>query len=97
VTLYRLTRTGRVVRSGILLRDVPGSLAKLSGLIGQSNANILHIIHERSTRDIPIGYSKVILILDTRGPEHIREIKKGLKEKGYSLTLSTKNLLIASP
>jgi threonine dehydratase len=80
-----LSQTGRVVRCGVLLRDAPGALAKLSNLIAQYKANILHIIHERAARDIPIGFSKVILVLETRGQEHIREIEKGLKEKGYSL------------
>jgi threonine dehydratase len=80
-----LAQTGRVVRFGVILRDVPGALAKLCGLIAQQDANILHIIHERAAKDIPIRFSKVILILETRGPEHIREIEKGLKEKGYLL------------
>jgi threonine dehydratase len=65
------------------LRDVPGALAKLSGLIAQYHANILHIIHERTAKDIPIAFSKVILVLETRGPDHIREIRKRLKENGY--------------
>jgi threonine dehydratase len=80
-----LTRTGRMARFEVLLRDVPGSLTKLTGLVAQHHANILHIIHERAASDIPIGFSKVILVLETRGPEQIREIKKGLKEKGYLL------------
>ena len=80
-----LAQTGRVVRMSILLRDVPGALARLTNLIGQHRANILHIIHERAARDIPIGFSKVILVLETRGSDHVREIKKGFKEKGYSL------------
>jgi threonine dehydratase len=82
-----LGQTGRLVRMSILLRDVPGALAKLTTLVAQHRANILHIIHERAARDIPIGFSKVILILETRGSDHIREIKKGLKEKGYSRQL----------
>jgi threonine dehydratase len=84
-----LSQTGRVVRFGVLLRDAPGALAKLSSLVAQYKANILHIIHERAAKDIPFGYSKVILVLETRGPEHIRKIKGGLREKGYILrTLS---------
>ena len=82
-----LAQTGRLVRMSILLRDVPGALARLTSLVAQHHANILHIIHERATKDIPIGFSKVILVLETRGPDHIREIKKGLKEKGYSLQI----------
>jgi len=80
-----LAQTGRLVRMSILLRDVPGALAKLAALAGQQRANILHIIHERAARDIPIGFSKVILMLETRGPDHIREIRKGLESEGYSL------------
>jgi threonine dehydratase len=80
-----LAQTGRLVRFGVLLRDVPGALAKLSGLVAQHRANILHIIHERAAKDIPIGFSRVILVLETRGSDHIREIKKGLEAKGYPL------------
>ena len=80
-----LAQTGRLVRFTILLRDVPGALAKLTRLVAQHRANILHIIHERAAKDIPIGFSKVILVLETRGSDHIREIRGGLKEKGYSL------------
>ena len=82
-----LAQTGRLVRVSILLRDVPGALAKLTNLVGQHRANILHIIHERAAKDIPIGFSKVILVLETRGSDHIREIKKGFREKGYSLQI----------
>ena len=80
-----LAQTGRVVRFGVILRDVPGALAKLSSLVAQHQANILHIIHERAAKDIPIGFSKVILVLETRSPEHIRKIEKGLKKNEYSL------------
>ncbi len=78
-----LSQTGRVVRFEVVLRDAPGALAKLSSLVAEYNANILHIIHERTASDIPIGSSKVILVLETRGPEHIREIKRGLKKANY--------------
>jgi threonine dehydratase len=82
-----LAQTGRLVRMSILLRDVPGALAKLSTLVAQHRANILHIIHERATKDIPIGFSKAILVLETRGPDHIREIQQGFRAKGYSLQM----------
>jgi threonine dehydratase len=80
-----LTQTGRLVRVEILLRDLPGALAQLTALIGQCQANILHIIHERAARNIPIGFSRVVLVLETRGREHISVIKTRLKERGYPL------------
>ncbi|HUL22864.1 MAG TPA: threonine ammonia-lyase [Thermodesulfobacteriota bacterium] len=82
-----LSQTGRLVRMSILLSDVPGSLSTLTNLIARHRANILHIIHERVAKEIPIGFSKVILVLETRGPDHIREVKKGVKAKGYSVQI----------
>jgi threonine dehydratase len=82
-----LAQTGRLVRMGILLRDVPGALANLTNLVGQHRANILHIIHERTAKDIPIGFSKVVLVLETRGADHIREVQKALGEKGYAIQM----------
>jgi threonine dehydratase len=82
-----LAQTGRLVRMIVLLRDVPGALARLTNLVAQYRANILHIIHERAAKDIPIGFSKVILVLETRGSDHIQEIQQGLRAKGYSLEI----------
>jgi threonine dehydratase len=82
-----LAQTGRLVRLEVLLRDIPGALSRISSLVAQHHANILHIIHERAAKDIPIGFSKVILVLETRSSDHIREIHKGLKEKDYSFQI----------
>jgi threonine dehydratase len=82
-----LAQTGRLVRMSILLRDVPGALANLTSLVAGYQANILHIIHERAAKDIPIGFSKVVLVLETRGPDHIQEIQQGFRAKGYSLQI----------
>jgi threonine dehydratase len=82
-----LAEKGRLVRISILLRDIPGALAKLADLIACYRANILHIIHERTPRDIPIGFSRVILVLETRGREHIREIQRGLRKEGYPIQI----------
>ncbi len=38
---------------------------------------------EQVPKEIPLGFSKVILVLEARGPEHFGEIKKGLKKEGY--------------
>ena len=80
-----LVQTGRIARFEVLVREASGTLARLISLIAEHRANTLHIIHERAAKDIPIGFSKVILILETRGPDHVRFIKKALVAQGYSL------------
>jgi threonine dehydratase len=82
-----LAQTGRLVRMSVFLRDIPGALAKLTNLVAEHQANILHLLHERAAKDIPIGFSKVILVLETRGSDHIRDIQRGLRAKGYFLQI----------
>jgi threonine dehydratase len=78
-----LALTGRLIRLEVSLRDIPGALAKIADLVGRHHANFLHVIHERTAKDIPIGYSRVVLALETRGLDHTREIRNALREEGY--------------
>lgn len=80
-----LARTGRLLRLEVLLRDVPGALAELTSLVARNQANILHIFHERTARDVPLGFSRVVLTLETRGSDHVRQVRKGLKDYGYEM------------
>ncbi|WP_243688150.1 hypothetical protein [Geotalea toluenoxydans] len=67
------------------LDDVPGSLARLSADIAATNANISLITHDRRSKALPIGKTEVLLELETRGFEHIRETVEYLDKRGYGL------------
>jgi threonine dehydratase len=83
-----LAKTGRIIRIVITLRDVPGSLANISRIIAAGGANILHIFHDRISKGIPIGHTKVVLELETAGADHIQEILGKLKEEDYAVELA---------
>jgi threonine dehydratase len=83
---YGLAKAGRRTRVQIDLHDRPGELQKLLALIGASGANVRAIEHDRGRRDIPIGSARVVLELETRGPDHIREVQQRLAEHGYQIT-----------
>ncbi len=78
-----LVKNGRVMRLQVRMQDVPGSLARLLELIASSQANVLHIYHDRGGRGTPIYVTHVDLELETRGPLHIRQIEKNLTFAGY--------------
>lgn len=82
-----LVTSGRLMRLEVELQDIPGSLSRLTSLLADARANILHVSHDRLRRDVPIGCTKVDLDLETRGPEHIREILRLLRRRGYSASL----------
>ena len=80
-----LVRDGRVVRLAVLVRDRPGGLARLTSLVAEARANVLHIRHDRAATRAPVGESEVALTLETAGPEHIAEVVRRLTEAGYTV------------
>jgi threonine dehydratase len=79
-----LVKDGRLVRLGVLLRDVPGALARLTALVADEHANILQIIHDRAfSRLAAIGQTEVELTLETSGPKQISAVKRRLEAAGY--------------
>lgn len=80
-----LLKNGRIMRLKINLKDIPGALSKLLRLIARLQANVLHIFHDRDIKDLPIHMTYVELELETRGPDHIEEIKSALGQAGHHL------------
>ena len=80
-----LIQSGRIMRVGVMLEDVPGALAGLLKCIADGNANVLHIHHYRSRRDFPINVTAVELELETRGEGHSAALQAALREAGYTL------------
>ena len=79
-----LVKDGRLVRLGVLLRDRPGELARLSTLIAEARANIVHIEHDRAfARWAGIGETEVELTLETSGREQIAALLTRLRADGY--------------
>lgn len=81
-----LVAGGRYLKLKVELADVPGSLARLATDIAATRANIYLINHDRRSPALPIGRTEVILELETRGYEHIREVIDQLDGKGYEVT-----------
>jgi threonine dehydratase len=80
-----LVKDGRIVRLTVLLRDRPGSLARLTALVAEARANVLHIGHDRAFSRARLGETEVELTLETSGREHIEAVKRHLHEAGYTV------------
>jgi len=80
-----LVKDGRVVRLTVLLRDRPGSLARLTGLVAETRANVLHIGHDRAFSRARLGETEVELTLETSGRDHIAAVTRHLLEAGYTV------------
>ncbi|HET7876241.1 MAG TPA: threonine ammonia-lyase [Methylomirabilota bacterium] len=80
-----LVKDGRLVRLSVVLRDRPGQLARLTALVAEARANVLHIEHDRAFARTPVGETEVELTLETSGREQIEAIKRRLADAGYSV------------
>jgi threonine dehydratase len=82
-----LVKGGRKIFLDTLIQDRPGTLWRLLNLVAETGANVLSVTHNRSTRDVAIGYAKVELELETVNEEHIEKIKNVLTENGYNFII----------
>jgi threonine dehydratase len=82
-----LVAGGRYLKLKVELEDIPGSLARLAAEVAAARANIFYINHDRRSLSLALGKTEVILELETRGFEHIRDIVAHLEEKGYEVTV----------
>ncbi len=82
-----LINNGRIIRFSVCLDDVPGALSGLLALVSSLKANVLHILHHRSARNVPIYTTIVELEIETRGPDHVKEITGHLTKAGYAIDI----------
>ena len=80
-----LVKDGRLVRLTVVLQDRPGALARLTALIAEERANIVHIEHDRAFSRLAIGATEVELTLETSGRKQIEALKGRLEAAGYAV------------
>lgn len=79
-----LVKDGRLVRLAVLLRDRPGALARLTALVAEERANVVHIEHDRAfARWTAIGETEVAITLETSGRDHAERLLARLRAAGY--------------
>jgi threonine dehydratase len=82
-----MARSGRLAQVRVELRDLPGSLAKVTACLAEANANIEEVHHERAFSHLPVQSAEVDFVLETRGREHIEQILAALNAAGFKAKL----------
>jgi len=82
-----LVREKKMVVYRILGDDRPGMLSKMSAVIGGLGGNIIDVVHNRLALDVPAKGAEFDIMVETRGADHVEEIRHGLEEAGYALRM----------
>ena len=80
-----LVERGRFLRIKTVLKDRPGALQELVGLLVDHRTNIYAIEHDRASKDIAMNAAEVELDLETRGHDHVVELLDALEDAGYAV------------
>ncbi len=80
-----LVKSGRMVRFRATLSDATGSLARFTRVLADAKANVVQIHHDRTFGAAELNETVVEVVLETRGLDHIAEVRAALLAGGYRL------------
>lgn len=83
VIRHGMAAAGRYLNLHVTIPDVPGGLARLLAVVGDSGANVLEVAHERISPLLSVDEVDVMLQLETRGSEHSDTVLSALRAQGY--------------
>jgi len=83
VLMRGLVRSGRLVRLGVQISDLPGNLANVAGLIAELGGNIVEVEHERWYRDVPVRLAQIEVQVEVRSAGDGQRIADGLADGGF--------------
>jgi threonine dehydratase len=88
VIRHGMAADGRYLAFRVKISDRPGGLATLLNELGSVDANVLDVVHERTSARLHLDEVEVAMQLETRGLEHSAQVLSRLRDKGYSLTFA---------
>ena len=87
VMMRGLVRDGRIVRMRVEITDSPGTLARIAKVIGDADANIIEVYHQRAFSGLPAKNADLDVVLETRDADHVRDIMAKPTAIGFRCTL----------
>ncbi len=86
VLRFGLGSSGRYFAFHTRIKDEPGALHHLLGLLAEARANVIGVEHHREgVNSTDLQRVDVALQVETRGGDHIEELVQKLKEAGYDV------------
>lgn len=86
VIRHGLAAAGRYLTLRVRISDHPGGLAQLLVQCAEAEANVIDVVHERTSSRLQVGEVDIALHLETRGPQHARSVLGRLREQGYRVS-----------
>jgi threonine dehydratase len=89
VLTRELARDGRLSQLQIDLVDRPGQLARVAQLLGDAEANIVEVSHQRVFSDLPAKGTLLEVVIETRDRAHLDATVACLRRAGFEVEVVT--------
>ncbi|HET6697746.1 MAG TPA: threonine ammonia-lyase [Nocardioidaceae bacterium] len=86
VIRHGMAAAGRYLNFTVCIPDLPGGLATLLNELAGVEANVLDVVHERTSAHLHLDEVEVAMQVETRGPQHAERVLRRLRECGYSVS-----------
>ena len=83
VIRHGMAAAGRYLFFRVRIPDLPGGLARLLGELAEVEANVLDVVHERTSARLHLDEVEVAMQVETRGTPHAERVLARLRECGY--------------
>lgn len=81
-----LVADGRLSRFTVSVQDRPGGLARLTAVIAEAGASIHELAHDRAFSGPNLSEVRVVCVVETTGPDHVRALLEALEKAGFTIT-----------
>lgn len=81
-----LVSRDRIFNFSVSIPDRPGELAKITQIIGEVGANVVKLAHNQFKNLSRFRDKEVLITVETNGTDHIQQLVKAFKDKGYEIT-----------
>jgi threonine dehydratase len=85
VLTHALTDRSQLLRLRVRIRDTPGKMEDISGVIADQGANIRTVRHDRAVGDLQVGEAYLVFQVVTSGSEHAESVCRAVREAGYEV------------
>jgi threonine dehydratase len=84
-----LVSDGRISRLRVTTLDQPGALAKLTKLVAEAGGNVMEVNHQRQFAAIPLKYTEIELVVETKDAMHRDKVIEALSDAGFEVEAKT--------
>jgi threonine dehydratase len=82
-----LSRSKRIVKVKVIVPDKPGYLNKILSHVVAIKGNVVEVMHDRISSDVPPGYTKIYILFEVPDTSYLEDFSNRLLSEGIEVKI----------